>query len=44
MAMQETEQILAEYSNGSRALKPFVSARDMFEAMDAEDDTEKDDE
>jgi hypothetical protein len=38
--MQETEHILEEYSNGSRAPKPFSNARDMFAAMDLEDEAE----
>ena len=29
-AIQETEQILEEYSNGSRAPKPFSNARDSY--------------
>ena len=37
LAMQETEQILKEYSDGSRIAKPYSSARDMFAAMDEED-------
>ena len=39
-AMQETEQILEEYSNGSRAPRPFSNAREMFAAMDSEDEAE----
>ena len=41
-AMQETEQILEEYESGARKLKPFSSARDMFAAMDLEDEAEGD--
>ena len=37
LAMQETEQILDEYNKGTRASKIFTNAREMFEAMDAED-------
>ena len=40
LAMQETEQILDEYSNGSRVPKSFTNAREMFAAMDAEDEAE----
>ena len=43
-AMQETEQILEEYANGSRAPKTFSNAREMFAAMDLEDEAEGDDE
>ena len=39
-AMQETEQILSEYNNGIRVPKHFSSAREMFAAMDAEDEAE----
>jgi len=44
LAMQETEQIIEEYSNGSRMPKPFANAREMFAAMDLEDEAEGDDE
>jgi len=37
-AMEETEQILAEYANGTR--KPYISLYDMNAAMDAEDEAE----
>jgi len=37
LAMQETEQILDEYNDGTRAPRAFANARDMFAAMDAED-------
>jgi len=40
MAMQETEDILADYDNGTRTPKSFTNARDMFAAMDAEDKAE----
>ena len=43
-AMQETEKILEEYSNGFRAPKSFSNAREMFEAMDSEDEAETDNE
>ena len=39
-AIQETEQILEEYSNGSRAPKSFSNAREMFASMDLEDEAE----
>ena len=38
LAMQETEQILEEYDNGTRAPRTFANAREMFAAMDAEDE------
>ena len=41
-AMQETEQIIEEYKNGSRTPKPFSNAREMFAAMDLEDEAEGD--
>ena len=37
LAMQETEQILDEYSDGTRTPRTFANARDMFAVMDAED-------
>ena len=37
LAIQETEQILNEYTNGLRTPKPYTNARDMFTAMDTED-------
>ena len=43
LAMQETEQILEEYNNGTRTLKDITNAREMFAAMDAEDATEGED-
>ena len=39
-AIQETEQIIEEYINGSRNKKPFANAREMFSAMDLEDSAE----
>lgn len=42
-AMQETEQIVEEYANGSRIPKSFSNAREMFTAMDLEDEAEEDD-
>lgn len=42
LAMQETEQILVEYSNRTRTAKPFANAREMFAAMDAEDKLDHD--
>jgi DNA-damage-inducible protein J len=44
LAIQETEQIIDEYSNGSRIPKPFSNAHEMFAAMDLEDEAEGDDE
>ena len=44
LAIQEAEQMLSEYSNGSRIPKSFSNAREMFAAMDAEDEAEGDDE
>jgi len=35
-AMQETEQIVEEYGNGSRVPGAFSNVREMFAAMDAE--------
>ena len=43
-AMQETEQILEEYNNNARTPKSFSNARDMFAAMDFEDEAEEEDE
>jgi len=43
LAMQETEQILEEYNNGTRTSKDITNAREMFAAMDAEDATEGED-
>ena len=43
LAMQETEQILEEYNNGTRTPKTFTNARDMFAAMDTEDKADGDD-
>jgi len=40
LAMQETEQILDDYDSGIRSPRGFVNAREMFEAMDAEDKIE----
>jgi DNA-damage-inducible protein J len=40
LAMEETEQILDGYANGSRIQKSFSNARDMFAAMDLEDEAE----
>jgi len=44
LAMQETEQILDEYSDGIRIPRDFSNAREMFAAMDAEDEEDRDDE
>jgi len=43
-AMEETEQIIAEYANGTRKPKPYKNAREMFAAMDLEDNLEDVDE
>jgi len=43
LAMQETENILEEYNNGTRKQKNFTTARDMFAQMDAEDKAEGED-
>ena len=43
LAMQETESILEEYNNGTRTPRAFTNARDMFAAMDAEDEAEEND-
>lgn len=43
-AMEETEQILREYADGTRTPKPYTNAREMFAAMDLEDAMEDDDE
>lgn len=40
LAIQETEQILEEYANGSRKPKPLSNAKEMFAAMDLEDAAE----
>ena len=44
LAIQETEQIIKDYNNGSRIPRPFTNAREMFTAMDLEDEAEGDDE
>ena len=43
LAMQETEQILEEYNDGTRTVKAISNAREMFAAMDAEDAAEGED-
>lgn len=43
LAIQETEQLFKEYDNGTRLLRPFANACDMFAAMDAEDEAEGED-
>ena len=40
-AIQETEQIIEGFANGSRAPKRFSSASEMFAAMDVEDGAER---
>jgi len=37
LAIQETEQIIEDYENGSRVPKLFSNAHEMFMAMDLED-------
>ena len=44
LAMQETEQIIEDYTTGSRTPNSFSNAREMFAAMDLEDEAEGDDE
>jgi len=44
LAIQETEQILSEYNDNIRIPQTFSNAREMFAAMDAEDEAEGDDE
>jgi hypothetical protein len=41
-AMRETEQILAQYANGTRKFPAFKSAAEMFAAMDLEDEEDDD--
>jgi len=43
-AMQETEQIIEDYTKGARIPRTFASAREMFAAMDSEDEAEGDNE
>jgi len=40
LAMQEAEQIFEEYDSGKRIPKSFANAKEMFAAMDAEDEAE----
>ena len=42
MAIQETEQIIKDYKNGSRVPRAFSNAREMFAAMDSEDEADGD--
>jgi DNA-damage-inducible protein J len=44
LAMQEAEQIIKEYAGNTRAPKNFANAREMFDAMDSEDQAEGGDE
>ena len=44
LAIQEAEQIMEDYVNGSRTPKPFSNAHEMFIVMDSEDEAEGDDE
>ena len=39
-AMQESEQILKEYADGTRKSRSFKNAGEMFAAMDSEDENE----
>ena len=39
-AMEETEQILKEYEDGTRERPTYTTVREMFAAMDAEDEAE----
>ena len=41
LAIQETEQIVAEYKNGTRTPRSFANACEMFSAMDHEDEAER---
>jgi len=43
LAIQETDEMVEEYNNGMRMPRTFTNAREMFEAMDAEDKAEGDD-
>ncbi|MCL1819332.1 MAG: type II toxin-antitoxin system RelB/DinJ family antitoxin [Oscillospiraceae bacterium] len=43
-AMDEAERIIAEYNQGTRKPKPLANARELFAAMDAEDEAERDNE
>ena len=42
LAIQETEQIVAEYTYGTRPQKTYANANEMFSAMDLEDEAEGD--
>ena len=44
LAIQESEQIISEYASGMRIKKSFANARELFNAMDAEDEAESADE
>ena len=37
-AMQETEEVLAEYTGGKRKPEPFINARDMLQEILSEED------
>ena len=43
LAIQETEQVLEEYDNGTRTPGIYANAKDMFAAMDVEDEAETND-
>ncbi|MCL2055098.1 MAG: type II toxin-antitoxin system RelB/DinJ family antitoxin [Oscillospiraceae bacterium] len=43
-AIEEAEQIIEEYKAGTRKPRFYANAREMFEAMDLEDETEDYDE
>jgi len=43
LAIRETEQILDEYENGTRPPRSFSNAKEMFAAMDVEDEMDVED-
>jgi hypothetical protein len=42
LAIQETEQIIEGYVSGTRTLRPFSNASEMFAVMDMEDEKDRD--
>ena len=40
LALQEAEQMISEYNNGTRTPPGFSNAKEMFAAMDLEDESE----
>ena len=44
VAIQESEQIISEYADGTRTPRAFSNAREMFAAMDLDDEAEGGDE